>query len=993
MKKHLKLLTVLGILSLTIIGCHSNSASSQSSSGGESSTSSSQTSEQSSNPNSSSSNSSSSASSSSSSIAPKKYTVTWQNYDGAVLELDEGVLEGTMPSYDGETPFKEQDVQYNYVFAGWTPEVEAVSRDTTYVATFTEEIRSYTVVWKDEDGTVLETDNEVPYGSMPEFNAEEPTKESTVSKTYTFAGWSPEVEAVTGSATYVAQYKEDVRKYTITWKNEDGTVLKTEEVAYGETPEYVGDEPTKASTSQYQYTFNGWSPVITEVNEDAEYVATFTEEIRTYKVTWVNYDGTVLEEDVLDYGQSPVYNGENPVRPNDHGLEYTWKGWSPTIVPVYQDTVYTAKYTYKAFFDFTRMHYELEDGYQESDLQGAPWVNTNIKGQLDMIKKPSLKDDFYAAINYDDIKNGVPGPFEVDSYYVNWALNAIYYNTLETTNGDYLYAVYNKLFTGDIENVSNYLNNLDVETYLSSKELFASRGSYFKLASFSDDAYEVVFNDGYVGGEVGLNVLWFYSNYYTQFDTYAKNITNRLASVYNLSISSSELSSAKSLDTKLSSSIYEGANSTGTSAYNTYSVNMLPWAPMKSALLDLGVDGDTNIVIRKYAVNAINTLFNSYVSNSSQLPTVKNDIALRLAFDYRFLTGPENYEYLNKQMSYAGMYSAEQDLYKYAQYGNEYFIRQVLRVISPEVFEQSYIELSGDVETKQRVANLIEDVLEGYNAVMSEITWLSDTTKTNILRKLNKMSYQSCYSDRYLNFSEIDKTDIDSASLLDLYTRYSCALVKDALDHVPEDPFEWVWSVMPSYTVNAFYTVQYNSFVILNGVVPGFLSESVEEFYGMLGFVIGHEITHAFDSSGSQYDENGNYSSLMTATDRSNFNRRVNKLISFYNKISLFDGQKVDGDNVDGEATADMGGIRVMLKLAESIPDFDYDKFFRAAARTWCTQPYSQGEVDARLSDAHPFAYLRVNVTLAQFDKFYETYDIGPGDGMYIPEDQRISVW
>ena len=88
-----------------------------------------------------------------------------------------------------------------------------------------------------------------------------------------------------------------------------------------------------------------------------------------------------------------------------------------------------------------------------------------------------------------------------------------------------------------------------------------------------------------------------------------------------------------------------------------------------------------------------------------------------------------------------------------------------------------------------------------------------------------------------------------------------------------------------------------------------------------------------------------------------------------------------------------MGGIRVMLKLAESIPDFNYDLFFRSAARAWCTQPYSAEAAQYRLSDAHPFAYLRVNVTLAQFDEFIETYDIGPGDGMYIPEDERVAIW
>ena len=148
MKKHLKAIAVLGFLSLIITGCQTGTTSSNSSSN-------------------TSSNQSSQESSSSSSLAPKKYSVIWQNYDGLVLETDEEVLENTVPTYDGPTPEKEQDAQYDYVFAGWTPEVTVVTDDITYVATFNAEVRKYTVIWKDENGDVLETDTDVPYGTMP----------------------------------------------------------------------------------------------------------------------------------------------------------------------------------------------------------------------------------------------------------------------------------------------------------------------------------------------------------------------------------------------------------------------------------------------------------------------------------------------------------------------------------------------------------------------------------------------------------------------------------------------------------------------------------------------------------------------------------------------------------------------------------------------------------------------------------------------------------
>jgi putative endopeptidase len=116
-------------------------------------------------------------------------------------------------------------------------------------------------------------------------------------------------------------------------------------------------------------------------------------------------------------------------------------------------------------------------------------------------------------------------------------------------------------------------------------------------------------------------------------------------------------------------------------------------------------------------------------------------------------------------------------------------------------------------------------------------------------------------------------------------------------------------------------------------------------------------------------------------------------LIDFYNQIALTNTLYCNGDNLDGEATADMGGVKIMLQLAKEIDGFDYDKFFRAFALVWAGQPFGMDYVEYRASDSHPFNYLRTNVTLAQFDEFIETYDIKPGDGMYVAPEQRINIW
>ena len=965
MKKQFTLLSITGILALLLTGCNLRDKSTTDVS-------------------------SDSPSSFSSSSSPKTFTVTWKNENGLVLELDQDVLEGTMPSFEGQTPTKENDAQYNYVFSGWYPEISAVTSDVTYTATYQEELRKYTVTWLNYDGAVLETDNNVPYGTLPEYNDATPTKDSTVEHTYTFDGWDKEVTSITGDVTYQATFKEELRKYTITWVDEDGTSLKSEEVAYGEVPSYGDNNPVKESTNTHTYTFNGWSPNVASVSGDATYTATYLEQVRTYTVTWLNYDGTVLEVDNgLEYGATPSFNGEQPSRANIRGVNYSFKGWSPEISVVEADQTYVATYDYDAYFSFTLLDYELEDGYTLSDLRGAPWINANLEGEIDKIKKPSLKDDFYTAVNYDDIKNGVLGPFEVDYVYADEAMAAVFDDSVETTNGTFLSALTEKLINGDTTAISNYLNNIDIDDYLCSKEVFNTSSSYFQISYSEEYGYVIEFNDGYLEESLGLHTLWFYSMFddYSFLETPADNIAKTLASILNYSLSTSDLTAIKDMERNLTYTAYYDYYSYY-EEMETYTVGEFPWEALGYALEDLGLSLDDTVSIRKYYINPLNMLFNDYLVNNPDM--IKKDILARLSFDYRFLLGGTNYKRVNQYIVSAYVFDSE----KYLGYYDGYTLaKQLAKLLVPILIEQSYIQLAGDEEVKESVSDLIEDVISGYHDMISENDWLSRTTRNNILRKLEMMAYASCYSDIYKDFTKIDDTNLNGASAFELYNRYCTTIISEAINQVPSEEQAWIWDTMPSYTVNAFYMPTYNSFVILNGIVPGFVSDSVEELYGMLGFVIGHEITHAFDSSGSHYDEYGNYNDLMTSADRTAFNKKVTNLVNFYNKITLFDDTKVDGNRINGEATADMGGIKVMLQLAKNIPDFDYDKFFRAAAKTWCEQPYGDDYLASMLEDSHPFAYLRTNVTLAQFDEFIETYGIGPGDGMYIPEDERVKIW
>ena len=204
----------------------------------------------------------------------------------------------------------------------------------------------FAVTWLDEDGTVLEKDENVPFGSKPSYDGATPTKEPTAQFTYSFAGWDKEIASVTGEATYTATYSETVNKYAITWLDGNGKTLKTEELAYGATPVYSGDTPSKDATEDTVYTFNEkWLPEIADVIEDTSYAAQFDSAPRKYTVTWLDGNGNTLKREELAYGATPAYSGDTPSKDATEDTVYTFnEKWLPEIVDVIEDVSYAAQF-------------------------------------------------------------------------------------------------------------------------------------------------------------------------------------------------------------------------------------------------------------------------------------------------------------------------------------------------------------------------------------------------------------------------------------------------------------------------------------------------------------------------------------------------------------------------------------------------------------------------------------------------------------------------
>ena len=329
-----------------------------------------------------------------------KFIVVWKNYDGTVLKTETDLLYQAMPEYVGQTPTREKDAQYTYTFNGWSPTISQISDDIVYTAQYSTTLNKYTVTWKNYDGTVLETDTEVPYGTIPSYNGNTPTKEKDAQYTYSFNGWDKTVGSVVGDITYTARYNNTINKYTITWKNYDGTILKTDSVAYGSKPSYTGTTPTKQGDVQYGYIFDGWSPSIVNVTGEAEYIATFSQTTQKYTVTWKNYDGTVLETDAnVAYGSMPTYNGNTPSKPCDSLNFYTFERWAPNVDAVKGDTVYTAAFSISESTTFT-IKYDANGG------TGAPSSQTKNKGQNITLSFTIPTNGKYVFIGWDCADDG-----------------------------------------------------------------------------------------------------------------------------------------------------------------------------------------------------------------------------------------------------------------------------------------------------------------------------------------------------------------------------------------------------------------------------------------------------------------------------------------------------------------------------------------------------------------------------------------------------------
>ena len=310
-----------------------------------------------------------------------------------------------------------------------------------------------------------------------------------------------------------------------------------------------------------------------------------------------------------------------------------------------------------------------------------------------------------------------------------------------------------------------------------------------------------------------------------------------------------------------------------------------------------------------------------------------------------------------------------------------------------------YIAACCTESMRDKVMEVISVIKEKYRVMLSEETWLTEETRAKAVEKLDNMAVNAVYPTEQGDWSALRFEGYEEGGNLLSFLRKLNAFTAQldaARVNTRRKKGYWDQRVMRTSIVNAFYEPQDNSINILAGILgePMYREDmSQEEILGGIGVVIGHEISHAFDPTGSLYDKDGRYANWWTAEDHEAFQRRAEKLIAYYNTISPLEGVTCAGVRLQGEAVADMGGVKSALAVAAGQENFAYDAFFRAFARVWRAQMLPSAVRMLTASDVHPLAYLRINVTLQQFDEFVNCYGVQPGDMMYLAPEDRIAIW
>ncbi|MBD3652946.1 M13 family metallopeptidase [Kangiella sp.] len=319
-----------------------------------------------------------------------------------------------------------------------------------------------------------------------------------------------------------------------------------------------------------------------------------------------------------------------------------------------------------------------------------------------------------------------------------------------------------------------------------------------------------------------------------------------------------------------------------------------------------------------------------------------------------------------------------------------------------EVVGKIYVEKHFKPEAKERMKELVENLRTAYAQGIKELDWMGEETKEQALDKLAKFTPKVGYPDKWKDYSALE---IKADDLFGNMKRATMVEVKRNREKLgqPIDRTEWF---MTPQTVNAYYNPVMNEIVFPAAILqPPFFNLEADDAvnYGGIGAVIGHEMGHGFDDSGSQYDGDGKLRNWWTEEDLEEFTKRTDKLVAQYSNFTVLDGVHVNGEFTQGENIGDLGGLTIAYKAyqlsknGEPAPVIDGmtgdQRVFYGWAQVW-RRKYRDEELRKRIdTDPHSPSEFRANGTVMNMPEFHEAFDVKPGDDMYLEPEERVKIW
>ena len=321
-----------------------------------------------------------------------------------------------------------------------------------------------------------------------------------------------------------------------------------------------------------------------------------------------------------------------------------------------------------------------------------------------------------------------------------------------------------------------------------------------------------------------------------------------------------------------------------------------------------------------------------------------------------------------------------------------------------EAIGKLYVDAKFPPEAKEKAEKMIANVITAFKARIDKLDWMGEETKEKAKLKLDKFTVKIAYPDEWQDYSDLMiKEGNNYAENILALTDWN---LKDNIADLgqPVDKKEWG---MPPQMVNAYFNPLNNEIVFPAAILqPPFYNYTADEAvnYGGIGAVIGHEISHAFDDQGAQFDSDGNLINWWTEEDLAEFKKRGDALADQYSAIEVADSLFINGRFTLGENIGDLGGLLgaydgLQLHFAENGRPDDIDgftaeqRFFMSWATVWRTLIRPDALETQIKTDPHSPGYNRAIQPLKNIDAFYEAFDIKEGDAMWLAPEKRVRIW